>query len=102
MSDGFRVGAFLVTLALFLASGSTSGQTVPDRILVGYWHNWAFPNAIPLAAVPEAYDVVNVSFAVPSTTFGSTMVLAPDAGLYPNPSDFDSMCRLSRPRARRS
>lgn len=82
-----RVLACAVALP-FLAPPVPS-QDLPDRLLVGYWHNWvSSPNSLTLAQVPAAYDVVNVAFATPSTPFGSTMEFAPDPGLYPAAGDF--------------
>ncbi len=81
----------LLLALFFVASLSSLGaaQDVPDRILVGYWHNWGFsPNNLTLAQVPVEYDVINVSFAVPSTPLGSTIVFSPDPQLYPNPANF--------------
>jgi chitinase len=46
-------------------------QSAPAKLLGGYWHN--FSNAagvVPLADIPDAYDVVNIAFAVPAP--GST------------------------------
>jgi chitinase len=46
-------------------------QSAPAKLLGGYWHN--FENdagVIPLADVPDAYDIVNIAFAVPAP--GST------------------------------
>ena len=76
----------LVT-SLMLAVALTA-QTVPDRVLVGYWHNWGYPNALPLTAIPAAYDVINIAFATPSTPLGATMQFTPFAGAYPNSQDF--------------
>lgn len=46
------------------------------------------PNNLHLTDIPDAYDVINVAFAVPSVAFGAEMVFEPDAGLYPNNQDF--------------
>ena len=75
--------------ALLLLGSPAPSQELPDRILVGYWHNWVnSPNSLTLTQVPSAYDVVNVSFATPTTPFGSTMEFMPDPTLYPVPSAF--------------
>ena len=55
-------------LLVAVLSAMTSAQDVPDRVLVGYWHNWAFsPNNLQLSSMPDEYDVINVSFAIPAT-----------------------------------
>ena len=41
-----------------------------------------------LAAVPDAYDVVNVSFAVPTVSNGATMEFTPFVPLYPSTQAF--------------
>ncbi|NOK59936.1 MAG: chitinase [Chloroflexi bacterium AL-W] len=54
------------------------GGDLPDRLLVGYWHN--FDNSsrvIRLRDVSPAFDVINVSFAEPTTPSGSTMAFTP-------------------------
>lgn len=61
-------------------------QSLPDRLLVGYWHNWG--TRLKLRAVPKHYDVINVAFATPTTTAGATMRFAPTAGLYSSKSKF--------------
>ena len=85
----------LCITALMLAPGcwvtAASAQSVPDRILVGYWHNWGYsPNNLTLSAIPSEYDIVNVAFAVPTTAFGSTMTFSPSPTLYPNPAAFQT------------
>ena len=66
-------------------------QGLPSRVLVGYWHNWTFsPNNLTLTQIPDEYDVIHVSFAIPQTVFGSTMTFTPDPSLYPNPATFIS------------
>jgi|HubBroStandDraft_6_1064221.scaffolds.fasta_scaffold23771_4 chitinase len=46
-------------------------QNAPAKLLGGYWHNFAnAAGVVPLADVPDAYDVVNIAFAVPAP--GST------------------------------
>jgi len=65
-----------------------SGE-LPDRLLVGYWHNWgAWPNTVYLTDVPDEYDVINIAFAVPIEQFGSEMIFTPDYGIYPDHEDF--------------
>ena len=57
---------------------TTTGAAVPKRLLVGYWHN--FDNGsrvIRLRDVSAAFDVINVSFAEPTTPGGSMMAFTP-------------------------
>jgi len=84
-----RFGFALFTSLLGVASASS--QDVPDRLLVGYWQNWpSSPNTLALTAVPEHYDVVNVSFAIPTVASGATMQFQPFQTAYPTTQAFAS------------
>ncbi|WP_422359164.1 Ig-like domain-containing protein [Reichenbachiella sp.] len=62
---------------------------LPDRILVGYWHNFINgAGGMKLSEVSDKWDVINVSFAEPSTQLGSTMVFTPDNAIYPTAQEF--------------
>lgn len=64
-------------------------QNLPDKIIVGYWHNWGYsPNTVYLDEIPAAFDVINIAFATPTEAFGASMEFIPDAGIYPNINDF--------------
>lgn len=85
----------LLSLLLFISPYATAqvspsaGESLPGRLLVGYWHNWpGSPNSILLREVSDAYDIINVAFAVPSTPGGATMQFVPESSLYPTPEDF--------------
>lgn len=73
---------------LILTSITGYSNEIPDRIIVGYWHNWQHPNSILLDEISEDFDVINISFATPTEPFGSTMQFTPDANIYPEPQDF--------------
>lgn len=49
------------------------------HILIGYWHNWHNPSApfLRLTGVPDAFDVINVAFAVPSKAGTGEIVFTP-------------------------
>ena len=80
---------FLLFILLIMISTLLVGQTLPDKAIVGYWHNWGYtPNSLLLTDIPDAYDVINIAFATPTEPFGSTMQFTPDSGIYPNPDDF--------------
>lgn len=51
-----------------------------DPVLVGYWHNWDDVSApyIPLQMVDERYDVICLSFAIPSGPEDMSMQFVPD------------------------
>ncbi len=77
-----------VGISLSLLRSSCRAQELPDQVIVGYWHNWAWPNGLTLDQLPEEFNVVNISFAVPAIQLGADMVFTPDPNIYPNPADF--------------
>lgn len=58
---------------------------LPYPALVGYWHNWNDASApyIPLNAIDNRYNVIEISFAVPVSTQDMTMTFTPDNGTVP-------------------
>lgn len=52
---------------------------LPNPALVGYWHNWNDVNApyIPLNAIDSRYNVIEIAFAVPTSTSDMTMTFVP-------------------------
>ncbi len=62
---------------LFLLPLISVGQT---HSLIGYWHNWQDANApyIRLDSVDTRYDIIEVSFAVPTSPSDMNMVFSPD------------------------
>ena len=78
----------------FVLAVGLAAQSVPDRVLVGYWHNWGSPSAMPLTAIPAAYDVIDVAFATPTTPSGATMQFTPDVAAYPSSQTFVSHVAL--------
>ena len=68
-------------------NGGGSGGELPDRVIVGYWHN--FDNGsgfIRPENVSSKFDVVNISFAEPVSGSTSLIDFTPDAA---NISDTD-------------
>lgn len=64
-------------------------QPLSQKVIVGYWHNWQYsPNTIFLNEISDDFDVINISFAIPTEPFGSSMQFTPDPGIYPNVQDF--------------
>ncbi len=62
---------------------------LPDRLLVGYWHNWGgSPNALLLTDIPAEYDVINIAFSTPTMPSGSMMQFSPESSIYDTPQDF--------------
>lgn len=62
---------------------------LPDRVLVGYWHNFINgAGPLKLSQISDKWDVINISFAEPSTQLGSTMAFVPDNAIYPTVQEF--------------
>ncbi|WP_211354886.1 glycosyl hydrolase family 18 protein [Tenacibaculum adriaticum] len=62
---------------------------LPKRILVGYWHNFINPaGGMKLSEVSDKWDVINISFAIPTVLGGSTMTLSLDPAIYSNVQEF--------------
>jgi len=76
----------LITIFLFslstIFSATVKSQT-PNPALIGYWHNWTDASApyIQLDQVDSRYNVIEVSFAVPTSTSDMTMTFTPDPAL---------------------
>jgi chitinase len=68
---------FLLILILF---ANYSFSQSPAPALVGYWHNWQDPNApyIQLTQIDTSYNIIEVSFAVPTSPSNMTMLFTPD------------------------
>lgn len=73
-----------VCLMLLVCGGiNNSGYAqLPSPALVGYWHNWNDASApyIPLNAIDNRYNVIEISFAVPISPQDMTMTFTPDNG----------------------
>lgn len=81
-----RITRAVCAASFVLACQDASAQALPDRLLVGYWHNWG--TGLKLAAIPRAYDVINIAFATPTTTAGATMTFTPARSLYSSTTAF--------------
>ncbi|MDP8210727.1 MAG: glycosyl hydrolase family 18 protein [Candidatus Stygibacter australis] len=79
----------IIIVVFLLCIMFLSGQPLPEKVMVGYWHNWGYsPNSILLSEITDAFDVINIAFATPTEPYGSTMQFTPDAGIYPSVDDF--------------
>jgi len=79
----------IVILLFLLCIMSLNGQPLPEKVMVGYWHNWGYsPDSVLLPEITDAFDVINIAFATPTVPFGSIMQFTPDAGIYPSVDDF--------------
>ena len=76
-------GAFVSVLVyLLLIICVPAFAQLPHAPLVGYWHNWS-AQAAPyqsLDSIDTRYNVIPVSFAVPTSNTNMTMVFTPDRG----------------------
>lgn len=67
-------------IALFTLLGQMIHAQNPNPALIGYWHNWAEPNApyIQLDQIDSRYNIVNIAFAIPKTGSDYDMEFIPD------------------------
>jgi chitinase len=76
-----------VCMMLLLCAGinKSANAQLPSPALVGYWHNWNDASApyIPLNAIDNRYNVIEISFAVPVSPQDMTMTFTPDNGTVP-------------------
>ncbi len=101
--DDNAVGA---STAVNISVGSTNppnpGGDLPKRILVGYWHNFDNGSSIPkLRDVSDKWDVINVSFAIPTVLGGSTMTFEPDPAIYSSAQEFKNDVALLQSRGKK-
>ncbi len=81
-----KIFVFLLILSFMSIAES---QNLPEKIIVGYWHNWGYtPNTVLIAEVPLEYDVINIAFATPTQPNGANMHFMPDPGIYPDVDEF--------------
>ncbi len=91
--------------AVNISVGSTPpppGGNLPKRLLVGYWHN--FDNnstVVKLRDVSDKWDVINVSFAIPTVLGGSNMTFTPDPAIYSSVQEFKNDVALLKSRGKK-
>lgn len=68
-------------LSFIIIYSAVAMAQLPTTVLVGYWHNWSDVNApyIPLDQIDVRYNVIEVSFAEPTSSTDMTMLFVPDA-----------------------
>ncbi len=66
--------------SLFFLLAARLFAQLPTPALIGYWHNWNDINApyIQLDSVDSRYNVIEVAFAIPTSTTNMTMTFTPD------------------------
>jgi len=72
-----------------VTSGGNPSGDLPDRVLVGYWHN--FDNGsgvVKLRDISDKWDVINIAFAEPTVQGGSSMSFVPDNSIYSTTQEF--------------
>lgn len=71
--------SLLLLLYQFISCFTLHAQ-LPNPALVGYWHNWNDASApyIPLNNIDNRYNVIMVSFAVPTSPSDMNMLFVPD------------------------
>ncbi|AXT60222.1 T9SS C-terminal target domain-containing protein [Aquimarina sp. AD10] len=88
-----------------ISVGSTpppGGGNLPKRILVGYWHNFNNGSSIPkLSEISDKWDVVNISFAIPTVPGGANMTFTPDPAIYSSVQEFKNDVALLQSRGKK-
>ncbi|MFZ4799405.1 MAG: LamG-like jellyroll fold domain-containing protein, partial [Bacteroidia bacterium] len=71
---------YTFSLLAFILTINIAKAQMPNPALVGYWHNWNDANApyIQLDSIDNRYNVIEVAFAVPTTSSNMTMLFTPD------------------------
>ncbi|WP_308709564.1 Ig-like domain-containing protein [Marinoscillum pacificum] len=72
-----------------VSDGGNPNTALPDRVMVGYWHN--FDNGsgvVKLRDVSDKWDVINIAFAEPTTQGGASMTFTPDNAIYSSTQEF--------------
>ena len=78
------------------------GGDLPKRILVGYWHNFNNGSSIPkLREISDKWDVINISFAIPTVPNGATMTFTPDPAIYSSVQEFKDDVALLQSRGKK-
>jgi chitinase len=83
-----KVLALLALVVCHSCAIAAPAQELPKQLIVGYWHNWTFPNNLRLTEISPEFDVVNIAFATPATPLGADMQFWPSSAIYPNANDF--------------
>ncbi|MCF8255711.1 MAG: T9SS type A sorting domain-containing protein [Bacteroidia bacterium] len=75
-----KIKKTLALCSLLLLIGSKLIAQMPNPALVGYWHNWNDANApyIQLDSIDNRYNVIEIAFAIPTTSTNMTMLFTPD------------------------
>ncbi|MBQ0732745.1 glycosyl hydrolase family 18 protein [Aquimarina celericrescens] len=92
--------------AVNISVGATNppnpGGDLPNRLLVGYWHNFDNQSTvIKLRDVSDKWDVINVSFAIPTVLGGSNMTFTPDPAIYSSIQEFKDDVALLKSRGKK-
>ena len=84
-----RGGASTANLNITVQAANNTSCNLPRRVVVGYWQN--FSNGSTFFRVGQSsgnFDVLNLSFATPTTNTDMRMQFVPEPRLYSNNQDF--------------
>lgn len=70
---------YTFTLLAFILTINIAKAQLPSPALIGYWHNWNDLNApyIQLDSIDNKYNVIEVAFALPTSSSNMTMLFTP-------------------------
>ena len=75
--------SFLFLLLTFVLSSPSLNAQLPDKVLVGYWHNWGF---LRINALDPRYNVIMLSFLEADKNFNSQDNVVGDLEFTPSQS----------------
>ncbi|MBQ4801856.1 T9SS type A sorting domain-containing protein [Aquimarina sp. MMG015] len=100
--DDNATGEATVNISVGSVPPPPPGGDLPKRILVGYWHNFNNGSSIPkLRDISDKWDVINISFAIPTVQNGATMTFTPDPEIYSNAQEFKNDVALLQSRGKK-
>lgn len=93
---------FICLLAVLLPSLSASALN--KHILVGYWHNFnnGAANGLKLSQVSDSWDVINLSFAEPTSATSGELVYNPTAdNIYASADEFKNDVKAAQAKGKK-
>jgi len=96
-----KLRAIILLLCFFF---STAMFALNDHIVVGYWHNFnnGAANGLKLSQVSDAWDVINLSFAEPTSSTSGQLVYNPTAdGIYASAAEFKADVKATQAKGKK-
>src|SRR5574344_1972742 len=94
----------LVYLILAALSFMNAQAALNKHILVGYWHNFnnGAANGLKLSQVDDSWDVINLSFAEPTSATSGDLVYNPTAdNIYASADEFKNDVKAAQAKGKK-